>query len=811
MKRGNSLLSVVFFAIFACVASTNAATVAQNAATFSGSGYLRTQRNTQQFSPSAAFTYELWFKAEAAGALINEVHQFTESLWDYNLLEVNSEGRLVATAPGVSAITGPPVDFGTWHHAAIRYNPATQDLDLFLDGAKVVSSKGTRLLPWDAGHTVFLTFGRSAPTGPQLRGQVDEVRLWRTVLTDAEIAENRRVKLSNPDTRLFAMWSLDVVEGSSEGFPTTPDRSGNSNPALIVGTVTLTTSGADLVADRRPSVTTGVATVEGTGVTLNGNANSSVSAVAYFRYGLIGALDRVTPAQAIPAGANSPVQAILEGLVSAGNYSYSLVVSNEFGTGQGEVRTFVAPNLRPIATTGPVRDSATTSTVLTGAASSPIPAVAHFKWGESELTNRTANFPVAAGTVSVEATLENLVGGRAYRYALVVTNEAGVSTGATRTFTKIAPSIASQAAIFAGNGYLRSKLNTQQFFRDAAFTYELWFKADAAGALINEVHQFTESLWDHNFLEIDTQGRLIAAVPGVSAITGPSVQFGTWHHTAIRYNPTTKNLDLFLDGAKVGTSNGTRLLPWDAGHTVFMTFGRSRPGGPSLRGQVDEVRMWRTALSDADIATNRDLKLAGPDGRLFAMWSLDVIQGSSEGYPTSPDRSGNNNPALLVRTVTLTPSGANLSPAPTVALKAATMAGSGYLRSQHNTQQFFHDAAFTFELWFKADAAGALINEVHQFTEPLWDYNFLRVDGEGRLIAAVPGVTAITGPSVQFGTWHHAALRYNPTTQDLDLFLDGVKRGTSKGTRLLPWDAGYTVFMTFGRSAPGAPWLRGQV
>jgi hypothetical protein len=138
-------------------------------------------------------TVELWFKPEAAGVIVAEEGGPFVNYSGYHdsQLEVSSTGDVLARVWGVSPILLGKVGFGTWHHAAFRYNEATQILDGFLDGVPSSSTAtGDRLWPWDWGFPLHYAFGATDGTnlgsGAWFTGMIDEVRVWNVARSQAD-------------------------------------------------------------------------------------------------------------------------------------------------------------------------------------------------------------------------------------------------------------------------------------------------------------------------------------------------------------------------------------------------------------------------------------------------------------------------------------------------------------------------------------------------------------------------------------------------------------------------------------------------
>ncbi|MBN1559507.1 T9SS type A sorting domain-containing protein [candidate division KSB1 bacterium] len=108
---------------------------------------------------------------------------------------------------------------------------------------------------------------------------------------------------------------------------------------------------------------------------------------------------------------------------------------------------------------------------------------------------------------------------------------------------------------------------------------------------------------------------------------------GVWHHVAVRRQKEGLNYvtTLFVDGLAGATSTSADLaLP--AG-TTPLTLGNTLSAGSALahplHGKVDDIRLWKIARSNAEIAAKRGLSLAGSETGLLAVYELNEGSGQS--------------------------------------------------------------------------------------------------------------------------------------------------------------------------------------
>jgi hypothetical protein len=117
------------------------------------------------------------------------------------------------------------VDDGAWHHVVVRWQRDT-GISFYIDAQPAGSGGGT--MPGDVGNTAPLQIGKS-PDNPYLNGDVDEVAVYRSLLSPARIEAHyaaSRLDDSAPQVTLES-----PVNGSSTS-DTTPSFTGAAGSAI---------------------------------------------------------------------------------------------------------------------------------------------------------------------------------------------------------------------------------------------------------------------------------------------------------------------------------------------------------------------------------------------------------------------------------------------------------------------------------------------------------------------------------------------------------------------------------------------------
>ena len=120
-----------------------------------------------------------------------------------------------------------------------------------------------------------------------------------------------------------------------------------------------------------------------------------------------------------------------------------------------------------------------------------------------------------------------------------------------------------------------------------------------------------------------------------SAMAATPVQVGEWTHLAGSYDGSL--LRLYINGNQVAETPFNGSLG-TGGTGLYL----GRVSGPTFLGLMDEVRLWNTTRSTADIQTTMNAPLAGNESGLAGYWPMDdsyLVQG----LPVTADASENHN------------------------------------------------------------------------------------------------------------------------------------------------------------------------
>ena len=163
-------------------------------------------------------TMEAWFRADSFSAINNYSLLINkEGEYEVGLSETGEIAWAFANSdPGWSwHHTGFTVNSNKWNHVAVSYDNGT--VSTFVNGTLVDVYFGSGSIG-DAHPTLNeLRIGgrQNNPTNKFFDGQIDEVRIWNTARTQAEIQANIDASLSGPETGLVGSWTFSDRLGNS--------------------------------------------------------------------------------------------------------------------------------------------------------------------------------------------------------------------------------------------------------------------------------------------------------------------------------------------------------------------------------------------------------------------------------------------------------------------------------------------------------------------------------------------------------------------------------------------------------------------
>lgn len=196
--------------------------------------------------PTAAdVSVEVWAKAASswnnAYALVSKGGRGNNGGWtirvSFNSIEVNvmnasTNQQVTASISGLSVAL---------HHFAFTYTHSTKAVKIYRDGSPLTVS-GSPTANTMTSNASGVEIGRQTGGGTEMNGLIDEVRIWNTVRSDSDIANNYNVDLGVG----FSANLVDYYRMNENTGTTSADDGGDGNTRDLTlnGSVSWTTPGA---------------------------------------------------------------------------------------------------------------------------------------------------------------------------------------------------------------------------------------------------------------------------------------------------------------------------------------------------------------------------------------------------------------------------------------------------------------------------------------------------------------------------------------------------------------------------------------
>ena len=173
------------------------------------------------------------------------------------------------------------------------------------------------------------------------------------------------------------------------------------------------------------------------------------------------------------------------------------------------------------------------------------------------------------------------------------------------------------------------------FSFSGSYTKEAWINTNILTAFPNIISG-NASTGTALFLN---SGRIAAGHgPGFAQVLDPvAITAGTWYHVAVTYNAATGVMNLYKNGALVNSASSV------PAYTETIQQIGTFNGGNYFNGIIDEVRIWNTARSAAQISANMSCALNGTEPGLIAYYNFNqgAQGGNNAGKTVLNDLVGN--------------------------------------------------------------------------------------------------------------------------------------------------------------------------
>ncbi len=260
-------------------------------------------------------------------------------------------------------------------------------------------------------------------------------------------------------------------------------------------------------------------------------------------------------------------------------------------------------------------------------------------------------------------------------------------------------------------------------FPSNAVTVEFWMQS-ADTSRDGTPFSYATSASDNTFLVFNYRNFQIYAGGSATVATGVSANDGQWHHIAATWSSDSGACSLYRDGALVYLTNlavGTSL---PSGGTLVLGQEQDSQGGgfdtsQAFQGRMDDVRIWSTARTQAEIAADMLHPLTGMEPNLVAYWSFDEASGS-----LVQDGTLNNHNGILTNGTTRISS---IISAPNLAVNPGFEQGTGGWwpfgpTTLKNSSSWPHSGASSVLVSNRTDTWQGLQQQFEHILQPSLDY-----------------------------------------------------------------------------------------
>jgi hypothetical protein len=202
-----------------------------------------------------------------------------------------------------------------------------------------------------------------------------------------------------------------------------------------------------------------------------------------------------------------------------------------------------------------------------------------------------------------------------------VTVNIGTNTRPVAGFSR--PVTSNHALRFDGvDDFVRSALNgAQNLAGSSAWTIEAWVKPEAFNHKAFPTI-YSQGSWRTSLGFNATSGSFDSWVNNTGQINSTFVPpLNGWTHVALVHDGTQRRF--IVDGVEAG-SFASAAMTSDGNPVYIGAAGSSAPDSRSFfQGTIDEMRVWRRALSAAEIGSSRHFTLLGTESGLAAYWPFE--------------------------------------------------------------------------------------------------------------------------------------------------------------------------------------------
>ncbi|NCR44163.1 MAG: LamG domain-containing protein [Microcystis aeruginosa SX13-01] len=162
-----------------------------------------------------------------------------------------------------------------------------------------------------------------------------------------------------------------------------------------------------------------------------------------------------------------------------------------------------------------------------------------------------------------------------------------------------------------------------------SLTIEAWINPQKqiqvnGGIIVNREGEYEVAVWDDGTI----RWAFANINPGWNWInTGYVVSTDKWTNIAVSYDKGL--IKTYANGSLIHSYDGSGSLGDVVANQDDFRIGGRQGGGQYFKGQIDEVKVWNIARSQAEIQGNLSQKLTGNEQGLVGYWNFEETTGNT--------------------------------------------------------------------------------------------------------------------------------------------------------------------------------------
>lgn len=512
---------------------------------------------------SEARTIEAWIKTTGASSSQQIITEYGGGAASMRFTFKTQLGKLRIETGGTGNFleTTASIPYNTWVHVAVTFDPlATNQYALFINGVFQVSGNFTDPTATSTSPTLQIGARAANVTATKFNGLIDELRIWDYARTEAEISANMDNEFCTLPTGLVSYFKFN------EGV------AGGNNSAI--------TTIADEV---NPGAT-------------NTLVNFSLTSSTFSNF-LTGIVDSNDDLVVIPATSCTDYLWTENNQTYATSGQYDIVLTNSLG----------CDSVRRLDLTIHTIDNGITDNA-NGTLTANMPGVS-YQWLDCDNNNSPLN----------GMTSQTIIVPSPGNYAVELNNNGCLDTSNCLNISSI-PSYINPAMQFDGsNDFIQT--TTTGVSGNQARTVEAWVNIPSS----NTTSQHTIVDWGgltagSRFTTNILNQKLRLEINGAGVNGTTLLNDGLWHHIATTYDPADNDtVRIYVDGIEEGKLRMATINT----QNVNVTIGTRFDNANYFFGEMDEVRIWSVAKSQAEIVAGMNSPICTVDTDLISLFTFN--------------------------------------------------------------------------------------------------------------------------------------------------------------------------------------------